>query len=150
MATMRKKKLQLSNPICSSCDINFGISTASTKYWPPSTIWRFLSELVLLPPNTDGLQLFEDFVRGCTRQLQKTKTSWMHGNDWFLLNAKLSIISFISWREHILYIKFLIYIDWLIDWLVDWLVLNVDVVDYNMFQWKIGNRWNAFRSFLLI
>ena len=132
--------------MCSSCDINFGISTASTKYWPPSTIWRFLSELVLRPSNPDCLQQFENFVRGCTRQLQKTKTSWMHGNDWFLLNAKLSIISFISWCEHIIYIKFLIYIDWL----VDWLVLNVDAVDYKMFQWKTVNRWNAFRSFLLI
>ena len=106
--------------MCSSCDIDLGISIASTKNWPPSTIWRFLSELVLLLHNTECLQQFEDFVRGCTWQLQNTKTSWMHGNDWFLLSAKLSIISFISWREHIIYIKFLIYIDWLIDWLIDW------------------------------
>jgi hypothetical protein len=34
---------------------------ASTKYWPLSTIWRFLSQLVLLLLNTDRLQQFEDF-----------------------------------------------------------------------------------------
>jgi hypothetical protein len=39
-----------------------GCST-STKYWPPSTIWRFLSELFLLLPNTDRLQQFEDFCQ---------------------------------------------------------------------------------------
>jgi hypothetical protein len=49
--------------MCSSCVILFGISITSTKYWPPSTIWRFLSELVLLLPNTDRLQQFEDFCQ---------------------------------------------------------------------------------------
>ena len=167
--------------MCSSCVTLFGISITSTKYWPPSTIWRFLSELVLLLPNTDRLQQFEDFcqslfyfyqiltalnnlkifvraflllpntdclqkfeyfVRGCTCQLQKIKTIWRHRNVWILLYAKLSIIAFISWREHILYIKFLIYIDWL--------VLNIYSIDNNMFQWIIGIRLNTFQLFLLI
>jgi hypothetical protein len=46
-------------------------------------------QLVLLLPNTDCLQKFEDFVRGCTCQLQKIKTIWRHGNVWILLYAKL-------------------------------------------------------------
>ena len=49
--------------MCSSCVILFGISITSTKYWLPSTIWRFLSELVLLLPNTDRIQQFEDFCQ---------------------------------------------------------------------------------------
>ena len=40
--------------------------STSTKYWPPSIIWRFLSDLVLLLPNTDSFELFEDFVRVCS------------------------------------------------------------------------------------
>jgi hypothetical protein len=35
--------------------------STSTKYWLPSTIWRFLSELVLFLLYTDRLQQFEDF-----------------------------------------------------------------------------------------
>jgi hypothetical protein len=103
---------------------------------------KILWELVLLFPNTDCLQKFEDFVRGCTCQLQKIKTIWRQGNVWFLLYAKLSIISFISWREHILYIKLPIYLDWL--------VLDIYSIDYNMFQWIIGIRLNTFQLFLLI
>jgi hypothetical protein len=41
-------------------------SSSSPKYWTPSTIWRFLSELVLLLINSDCLQQFEDFVRACS------------------------------------------------------------------------------------
>jgi hypothetical protein len=57
----------------------------STKYWQPSTSWRLcqmfyyfyhimtafnnlkiMSDVVLLLPNTDHLQLVEDYVRGCS------------------------------------------------------------------------------------
>jgi uncharacterized protein (DUF1499 family) len=59
--------------------------STSTKYWQPSTSWRLcqmfyyfyhimtafnnlkiMSDVVLLLPNTDHLQLVEDYVRGCS------------------------------------------------------------------------------------
>ena len=112
-------------------------NTASFVWYFPYTQGNTARYICYFP-----LQKFEYFVRGCTCQLQKIKTIWRHGNVWILLYAKLSIIAFISWREHILYIKFLIYIDWL--------VLNIYSIDYNMFQWIIGIRLNTFQLFLLI
>ena len=38
-------------------------SSTFPKYWPPTTIWRFLPELVLLLLNSDRLQQFEDFCQ---------------------------------------------------------------------------------------
>ena len=46
--------------------------STSTKYWPPSTIWRFLLELVLLLLNTDCFQQFEDFFQNLFYFLLKT------------------------------------------------------------------------------
>ena len=43
--------------------IFFIACSTSTKYWLPSTIWRFLSELVLLLLNTDHFQQFGDFCQ---------------------------------------------------------------------------------------
>jgi hypothetical protein len=42
--------------------------STSTKYWSLSTIWRFLSEFVLLLPNTDSFHQFGDF---CQRSSEK-------------------------------------------------------------------------------
>jgi hypothetical protein len=71
--------------------------TTFVKYWPPSTSWRLcqrlsyfyqilttfnklkiMSEVVLLLPNTDNLQQFEDYVRGCPTSTKywQPSTSW--------------------------------------------------------------------------
>jgi hypothetical protein len=49
--------------------------STSTKYWLPSTIWRFMSELVLLLLNTARLQQFEDFCQSLY-YLQKSSNWW--------------------------------------------------------------------------
>jgi hypothetical protein len=55
--------------------------STSTTYWQLSTIWRFLSELVLLP-NTDSFQQFEDFVRACSSTVEQDLTK--SSNCWKL------------------------------------------------------------------
>jgi hypothetical protein len=71
--------------------------TKSSNYWRQSvfsrssTIWRFLSEIVLLLPNTDRLQQFEDlqiFVRGCSTSTKY----WLPSTIWrFLSEVVLSL-----------------------------------------------------------
>ena len=73
--------------------------TTSTKYWQPSTSWRLcqrlyyfyqiltafnkltiMSEVVLLLPNTDSLQITDDYVRGCTTSTKY----WQPSTNWRL------------------------------------------------------------------
>ena len=78
--------------------------TTSTKYWLPSTSWRWrqrlyyyqiliafnklkmMSEAVLLLPNTDCLQQVEDYFRGCTTSTKY----WMPSTSW-------------RWRQRLFY-----------------------------------------------
>ena len=53
----------------------------TTKYWPQSTSWRIISEVVLLP-NTDRRQQVEDYLRGCTTSTKY----WPQSTSWRIIS----------------------------------------------------------------